>query len=322
MNEKEQKPLEHEAIIDSGFLDVGDGHSIYWVDWGNKDVKEPIFYLHGGPGGGIDQSDLEKFDPNTHRVIFHDQRGSSRSKPFCSIKNNTTQDLIGDIDKLRAHLGIDKISLFGTSWGATLALLYSIANPAAVTKMLIGAVYLARKEDEEFYIGGGVKNHFPEAWSQFKEVAPDLPDNEIRFHYKDVMFGDDAKKASEYAFNWMLYEVSTIGLTYDRKKSEQNTKRWFTESLAKLEAHYLLNNCFLEENYILNNADRLKDIEIVIIHGRQDFVCKPAAAIDLKNALVQAGGNPILHMPATGHWIRQYPLGAELLQAYTNMLWR
>lgn len=317
MNE-ELKPIVDNNIIDSGMLNVGGGHKIYWVDWGNKNVKNPIFYLHGGPGGGFNDKSFDKFNPKTQRVIFHDQRGSGRSTPFSSIRNNTTQHLVKDINKLREHLKIDKISLYGFSWGSTLALVYAINHPDAVEKMLIGGIFLSRKVDEEFYLKGKIASHFPEAWDNFKNLVPDNTNKSIGGYYKEKMFGDDEKVRKKYARAWMLYESSIVFMDYQPKRTKREVGKFSSESLAYLEAHYILNGSFIEENWILQNVHKIKNIETVIVHGRYDFVCMPSAAINLYNAMDK---KPVLHIIMSGHSTEE-TVAREVIKAYTNILWK
>ncbi len=315
--DKKQKPIEDKDIIRSGRLKVGNGHEIYWVDWGNKNVTKPIFYLHGGPGGGFDEADFTRFDPKKHRVVFHDQRGSGRSTPFASIEHNTSQDLVEDINKLRNELGFDKISLYGFSWGSTLALLYAIANPDVVEKMLIGGIFLARAVDNDFYLKGRIASHFPEVWERFVSVVPEANRNNIDDYYKKKMGSSDAKERKKFAHEWMAYESSIVKLDYQPSRVEKDLKDFASESLSYLEAHYIVgNNCFIEENYIINNANKLKGIDIVIVHGRYDFVCMPSAAYDLSKAVDHA----LLHFVAAGHSTRE-TVQREVVRAYANVLW-
>jgi proline iminopeptidase len=313
----DKKPLEHNAITSSGYLDVGDGHEIYWIDWGNLKSENIIFYLHGGPGGGISESDFDKFDPEKHRVIFHDQRGSSRSRPFASIEKNETANLVEDIEKLRNHLEINKISLCGFSWGSTVALAYAIAHPNNVEKMLIGGIFLAREKDNDFYLGGGVASHFPEVWAEFSDMVPKDANEPVALYYKRMLLGEETNERSAFANAWLKYEAKLAFLDYNPKKIERELNDFASESLAYLEAHYLLNNCFMEENYILENAHTLNDIDVVIVHGRYDFICMPSAAIELQQAI---GDSAKLHVLQAGH-VRSETVAREVVEAYTTMLW-
>lgn len=311
-------PIEDNNIIRSGRLNVGDGHELYWVDWGNRDVKNPIFYLHGGPGGGFNEKHFRQFNPLKHRVVFHDQRGSGRSTPFASTSHNTSQDLVEDITKLKDELGFNKISLYGFSWGSTLSLLYAIANPGVVEKMLIGGIYLARKVDADFYMSGGVGSHFPEAWARFNGNVPEAERANVAGYYKKMMDSKDAAERERFAAEWLHYESSLFKLDYVPNESEKELMDFTSLALSYLEAHYILNDCFIEENYILNNAYKLHNIQIVIVHGRYDLICMPSGAYDLRQAL---GDKAILHFVTSGH-ARSDMVQREVVKAYLNLLWQ
>lgn len=312
-----KQPIKDSNIIASGKLDVGNGHKIYWVDWGNKNVTKPIFYLHGGPGSGFDRKDFDKFDPKKHRVVFHDQRGSGRSTPFASIEHNSTPDLISDITKLKHKLGFDKISLYGSSWGATLALLYAIEHSEDIDKMLVGSIFLARDQDTDFFLRGRVASHFPEAWDRFAGMVPEEHRDSVSSYYKKMMFGKRASERKKFAREWMVFESSLLNLdNQPGHKAEQSLDDFAAESLAYLEAHYLLNGCFIEENYILNNARKLRNIQTVIVQGRYDFICMPSAAYDLHHALPSS----TLHIVMSGHSSGDTVM-REVAKAYTTMLW-
>jgi len=311
------KPIEDEHIIRSGRLAVGDGHELYWVDWGNKTVKNPIFFIHGGPGSGFSADDFAKFDPKTQRVVFHDQRGSGRSTPLASMTNNTTQDLVADITKLRDKLGFQKISLYGFSWGATLSLLYAIANPEVVEKMLIGGIFLARKADKEFYLNGRIATHFPEVWQRFAGNVPKNEQKDVGEYYKAKMTGKNEAQRKKFAKEWMLYESSIGKMDYQPSRVEKSLSDFASEALSYLEAHYILNDCFIEEDFILKNAHKLRDKQIVIVQGRYDFVCMPSAAYELKEAL---SDKALLHFVVSGHSSGDI-VQREVNKAYINMLW-
>lgn len=310
----ENTDIINEHIIRSGRLDAGDGHKLYWVDWGNENITVPIFYLHGGPGEGFDEEDFAKFDPARHRVVFHDQRGSSRSTPFASLENNTTQDLVTDITKLREHLEFDSVNLYGVSWGSTLALLYAIEKPEAINKMLIGSVFLGRKSDSDYYLGGQAGVHFPEAWQRFIENVPKEKRDDIGAYYYEKLRSNNESERKHFAKEWMLYESSILRLDYVPAKLESGLKDFAAESLAYLEAHYIFNACFIEDDFILKNAARIRHIPTVIVHGRYDFICSPSAAYELKQAL---GDNTILHMTAAGHSTGE-TTQREVVKAYIN----
>lgn len=299
-------------------LDVGDGHSMYWIDWGNSKVTEPIFYLHGGPGSGFNESVFQKFNPQTHRVIFHDQRGAGRSTPFGSLDNNTSQHLVRDVNTLREHLGFNKISLYGASWGSTLALLYAIEYPNSVVKMLLSGIFLGRSKDLDYLLDGSCAQHFPEAWEAFIGHFPADKLGDMRSFLKRKILDTSDPESDRFASVWSDYEHALVRLDATEPLPHAILDQ---TSLVKsrLESHYLLNDCFLPDDFILNQIAPLRSIkQIVIVQGRYDFVCSPAAARELALAL---GDNCLLHFVQAGHSTSDI-VQRETMRAYTNTLWR
>lgn len=273
-------------VIKSGYLSVGDGHKIYYEQWGNKTAK-PVFYLHGGPGGGFSDSHKYNFNPKKHHVIFFDQRGAGKSKPFASTKANTTQHLIEDIEKLRKLFKFEKISLNGRSWGSALALAYTIAYPDRVNKMLIGGVYFGTRFENDYISAGYVRYTYPEAWERFINLVP----NEFRKsgmsitqYYSDKMFDKNKKVAKKYADEWTLWEVTTLSISYDQAKVETDVFKEENLALARLETHYFLNDCFMPENHVLGNIDKIKHIPCYVVQGRFDNCTPPSTAYELSKA--------------------------------------
>lgn len=290
-------------INNSGYLKVGDGHKIYWEDWGNPNGF-PIMHLHGGPGSGFSESHKLMYDPKKHRVIFHDQRGCGKSTPFASLKNNTTQALIADIEKLREHFGIDKMHVTGGSWGSTLTLLYALAHPEHVAKMMIWSIYLLRQFENDHLYQGGAKNLLPEAWERFIGFVPQAKrkssDDVIKF-YASKINSKDKKTALKYAAEWTLWEMSTVSLSYDKLAIEREVltgDQSMSVSMAVLETHYFLNKCFVPENYILKNIQKIKHIPCFVVQGRFDLCTPPVSALDLANTY---GPNLNLQITRAGH---------------------
>ncbi len=311
-------PIDDPHINQSGKLSVGNGHEIYWVDWGNDAIRQPIFYLHGGPGSGFSERDFAKFDPAKQRVIFHDQRGAGRSTPYGTTKHNTTADLVSDIVKLKQRLGFRKISLYGRSWGSTLALMYAIESPDEIDQMLLGGIYLARQNDNDFYLKGRVATHFPEVWDRFIATVPEAHHNAIIDFYRQKLQDQDSTQRVKYAKEWQRLESSLMKLDYVPSIVEHHLADVTSSQEAIVEAHYILNNCFIEENYIIQHAEKLKTIKrIVLVHGRYDFVCIPRGAYDLKQAL---GDNTLLHFVMGGHSGNETVI-REVEQAYIHSLW-
>lgn len=304
----------------SGMLAVGGGHKIYWEDWGNP-KGFPVIHLHGGPGGGFTDTHKLIYDPAKNRVIFFDQRGSGRSKPFASVKNNTTQDLIADIEKLRKHLGIDKACVAGGSWGSTLALLYAIAHPDRVEKLMMWGIFLNRQSEVDYLYQGASKDTFPEAWERFISHVPPKGRSTsmgvIKF-YAGKMQSKDVKTAQKYAAEWCLWESTCVSISYDRTEIEKRVlgggQDDFNLAISRIEAYYFLNNCFIPENYILNNIGKIKHLPCYVVQGRFDMCTPPVAALDLAKAY---GKNLNLQIVSAGH-LRSEPEVRAVLRGFAS----
>ena len=276
-----------------GFIKVTDGYKLYFELYGNpKGI--PVLFLHGGPGGGFSDSDKQFFDKRRYNVIFFDQRGSSRSKPFGSIKNNTTQDLVKDIDRILDYLNFEKVYIFGGSWGSTLALVYAIHNPKRVRGLILRGIFLANKYSLDHYINGGIKEFYPDVWNRFVSLVKkgEKPAN----YYLKRILSKDKKTSEKFAYEWAYYEMSfyTINKIADPDKI---LKTFSYRSLAILEAHYIINKCFLPEDYIIKNINKIKNIKTSIVQGRFDFICPPIQAFRLHSKL----NNSKLNIVSAGH---------------------
>lgn len=300
-----------------GFIEA-DGHRIYWEDWGNPNAK-PIMYFHGGPGGGCDEWDKLNFDPSKHRVIFHDQRGSGRSTPFASTERNTTQDLVEDAERIRKHLGIEKMYVTGGSWGSALSLFYSITHPERVEKLIIRGVFLARQFEVDFVNDGTLRYFFPDAWERFISLVPKeyrKTGDGVMGYYAEKMRSQDAALARKYADEWTLWELTLCSINYDPAKLEKMVVGSESNvSIAKLETHYFLNKCFVPENYILDNISKIKHIPCKVIQGRFDMCTPPLSAYDLKKAY---GSNLDLIWVNAGHLSTEEKVSEALKRALSE----
>jgi proline iminopeptidase len=302
-----------------GQLNVGDGHQIYWEDWGDPSGV-PIISLHGGPGNGFNDTHKTLFDPAKHHVIFHDQRGCGKSTPFASIEHNTTQDLIHDIELLREKFGLEKVHVVGGSWGSSLALCYAIAHPEHVKSLLIWGVYLIRQFETDWVNEGYPRYNFPTEWARFIELVPEehrANGNSIMKYYAEQMRSSDPKIANRYAVEWTLWESTLVSIAYDPAETEKETREDpSTLSIALLETHYFTNNCFVPENYILDNLAAIHDIPCQVIQGRFDMCTPPIGAYDLAQAY---GDNLTLKWVNSGH-LRTDPEMFETLKTATQNL--
>ena len=300
--------------IKSGHLDVGDGHQIYFQEWGNPE-SVPIFFLHGGPGGSCEDSHKLYFDPIKHHVIFHDQRGSGQSTPFGSTEHNNTQDLVEDINKLRDHIQIKgKHSFFGGSWGSCLALVYAISYPDNVKSMVLRGIYTGTKTETDYIQQGGIGQYYPETWERYIELVPEERRNDTVNYYLEQMSSNDTAVADEHIRRWVQNEVVGASIDTDIKRiltitaPIADTER----AIALLEAHYFANNCFIEDEYILKNASKLKGINITLVQGRHDHICTPETAYALAKAI---GDNCYLHIVPGAHSGSEGTM-REVLRAY------
>jgi proline iminopeptidase len=287
----------------SGWLDVGDGHEIYWEDWGNPKAETPVVHLHGGPGGGFSDSNKALYDPAVQRVIFHDQRGAGRSRFQERLERNTTQDLVADIERLLEYLEVrGQVYVAGGSWGSTLALCYTIAYPERVKRLLLRSVFLARQFDTDWVNEGGPKFALPEEWQRLVAVVPEGKrgsGDEIMRYYAEKIRSKDAVEARRYALAWNLWEGALVSVNYDPRALEvAMTADSSMMAVALIETHYFLSGCFVPENYILDNVSKIKHIPCDVVHGRFDLCTPASAAWDLARAY---GEKLVLRWVNAGH---------------------
>ena len=265
-----------------GYLDVGDGHKLYYELSGNRRGK-PILFVHGGPGGGFTKKDKRFFNPKKFNIITFDQRGSGKSKPFASLKNNTTFKLVKDMKKLLDFLGIKKTYVFGGSWGSTLSLVYAIKYPETVLGMVIRGIFLGDKEENDYFVYGA-RGLYPEAWERMASLVTSKNRNDIIGYYLKKMMSMDREVRKKYALEWARYEFSVSSLKYSEKKVRGLLKTIRYEAFSIIELYYLKSNCFLPRNYILKNVSKFR-FPVSIVHGRYDAVCKPESAYELNKRI-------------------------------------
>jgi proline iminopeptidase len=264
---------------DSGFLDVGDGHRVYWEVCGNPAGK-PALFLHGGPGGGCTPASRRFFDPARYRIVLFDQRGCGRSQAPAGLGANTTAHLLADIERLRAHLGIVRWLLFGGSWGATLALAYAEAHPDRVSALVLRGVFTARRRELRWLYQEGASHFFPEAWHSFIAPIP-LGEREqmVEAYHRRLVCGDAAVEALA-ARAWCAWEETLSTLLPDAGAVRIDAAADL--ALARIETHYFRHGAFLEEGEIIANAHRLHGIPGVIVQGRHDTVTPATTAWELQ----------------------------------------
>ncbi|MDX1482446.1 MAG: prolyl aminopeptidase [Woeseiaceae bacterium] len=266
--------------VETGFLEVGGGHRVYYEWSGNADGK-PAVFLHGGPGGGTTATMRRFFDPGRYRIVMFDQRGCGRSTPHAGLEHNTTWDLVRDMEILREHLGIDRWQVFGGSWGSTLALAYAQAHPERVTELVLRGIFTVRSLEFDWLYRHGTNQIFPEAWEALLEPVPKHERNDILSAYHRLLHSDDEATRLAAAKAWSIFEGSTSQLVPTRDVIDAFGADHMAVSLAQIEVHYFVNNCFMEDGQLLDNMERIADIPGVIVHGRYDVLCPARNATDL-----------------------------------------
>jgi proline iminopeptidase len=271
----------------TGFLDVGDGHRVYYERVGTPGAK-PAVFLHGGPGGGLSPDYRRLFDPNLYDVVLFDQRGCGRSTPHAGLEANTTWHLVADIERLRELMGVEKWLLFGGSWGSTLALAYAETHPHRVSELIIRGVYTVTRAELQWYYQFGVSELFPEKWEKFQAPIPRSERGDMIAAYRKLLTGDDRAAQIEAAKAWTLWEGETITLLPSQALSKSYSDGHFALAFARLENHYFVHDCWMEDGQLLRNAHRLRGIPGVIVHGRYDMPCPVKYAYALHKAWADA----------------------------------
>ena len=257
-----------------GFLDVDDGHQIYWEVSGNPNGS-PIVFLHGGPGAGTQPLFRRFFDPKKWRIVLFDQRGCGQSKPSGSIFCNTTPHLIADLEKLRLHLDISAWHLFGGSWGSTLALAYGQAHPDRVLSFILRGVFLFRANEVEWFLHG-MGHFFPEAGRRFNSFLPEAERATLLASYYQRLTDPDPAIHLPAAHAWYAYEDSCARLV--ARSPAQAPSDDFALSIARLECHYMVHSGFLAPNQLLDHLPRIAHLPCAIVQGRYDIICPPSSA--------------------------------------------
>ena len=279
-------------------LAVGDGHQMYFEECGNPNGK-PAVYVHGGPGGGSNPGQRRVFDPQKYRIILFDQRGCGKSTPTASLENNTTWDLVADMEKLREHLSIERWQVCGGSWGSTLSLAYAQTHPEKVTELILRGIFTLRKTELDWYYQGGAANLFPDEWEKFVQPIPLAERDDMISAYYRQLTSENKQAQIIAARAWSIWEGSTINLLQRPQQIEHFASEAFAVAFSRIECHYFINKGFFEhDGWLIENVDKIRHIPTVIIQGRYD-VCTPmTTAWDLQKALPDAD---FYIVPDAGH---------------------
>lgn len=275
------------STFNTSMLNVSEKHAIYYEESGNPEGY-PVVFLHGGPGSGCNSSQRRFFDPGFYRIILLDQRGCGRSTPQGCIEDNDTNALVADIEQLKKHLHIKEWLVFGGSWGSTLAIAYAVAHTSSVSGLILRGIFLSRTSELNWFLGD-VKHFYPEAWQMLLAYIPDDERFDILQAYAKRVFSNDPNIAEAAAIHWNAFESSIMTLLpRESTGNSMPTPAHIELARARVQIHYILNQCFVGQRDLLSEAKALSRIPTTIIQGRYDMVCPPISAWELKQAMPHA----------------------------------
>jgi proline iminopeptidase len=290
-------------------LAVGDGHELY-VELCGSPGAQPVVVLHGGPGAGISPFMRRFFDPKRYQIVLFDQRGTGRSTPRGGLDANTTWHLVEDVERLRAHLEIDRWQVFGGSWGSTLALLYAQRHPQRVCALVLRGLFTMTRAELDWFYGGGAGRFFPEEWAAFAAAIPKPEQGDLIGAYHRRLTGPDEDEQTRVARPWVRWEAATASLRANRSGYIDGA---YARAFARIESHYFAHDGWLEEDtQILRDMPRIAAIPGVLVQGRYDMICPPATAY----CLMQAWPAGVLKLiDDSGHALSEPGIAAELIRA-------
>ena len=297
----------------SGRLRVSDIHEIYWEESGNPNGV-PVVALHGGPGGGSSPEMRRFFDPERYRVFLFDQRGCGRSTPHSELRENTTWDLVDDMEALRDHVGVNQWLVFGGSWGSTLSLAYGVTHPDRTLGLVLRGIFLVSKPEVQWFYQSGASRLFPDSYDRYIAPIPEDERDDLLMAFHRRLTGDDRQSRIEAARAWSRWEGETLSIKGPLTTSPRFNEDDFVDAFARIECHYFVNRGFFaSDNWLLEQcAKKLKDIPGVIVHGRYDVVTPLSTAWALSKAWPKAE----LHIvPDAGHSSMEPGIVDKLIQA-------
>ena len=293
-----------------------DLHTLYLEQSGNPDGM-PVIFVHGGPGGGTNADQRRFFDPEKYRIILFDQRGSGQSTPAAELKDNTTWDLVSDLEKIREHLNIKKWVVFGGSWGSTLALTYAIIHPDQVHHLILRGIFLCRPSEIKWFYQFGASEIYPDVWESYQNHIPENERHDFITAYYKRLTHENADIRLAAAKVWSKWEAATSKLFVDVKAIDDFDDPTYALQFARIECHYFINNAFFKtNNWILENIGKIRHIPTDIIQGRYDVVCPARSAWDLHQAWPEAKFQIIQD---AGHAASEPGTKAALVRAAQNV---
>ncbi len=295
-------------------VDMPGGHRVYVEQCGRVDGA-PVVVLHGGPGGGCSPGMRRFFDPRHYRAVLFDQRGCGRSSPHASVENNTTWDLVADIERIRADLGIDRWIVFGGSWGACLALVYAQAHPERVEALVLRGIFTMTRAELDWFYGGGAGRFWPEHWRAFAGMVPPEERGDLIAAYHRRLFGPDPGEQARFARAWAGWESALAVLDPGDARGYPSTS--YALAFARLENHYFTHGGFLEhDGQVLAGMSRIAGLPGHIVQGRYDMICPPHTALAVHEAWP---ASRLKMVAAAGHALSEPGITAELVAIMDGM---
>jgi len=261
-------------------ISVEGPHVLHVEECGNPEGV-PVLFVHGGPGAGCEPWHRCFFDPEAWRIILFDQRGAGQSRPHAELVGNNTQALVEDIEVIRQRLGVKQWLLFGGSWGATLSLVYAETHPEKVLGMILRGIFLCRPKEIEWFYQHGASRIYPDLWEDFASLIPENEQDDLLAAYYRRLTGEDEIQRMAAAKAWAIWEGRTANLRPKKSVVEHFSDPFTALSLARIEAHYFINNAFMKDNQILRDAHKLNAIPGTIVQGRYDMICPMESAWEL-----------------------------------------
>ena len=293
------------------YLKVSDTHTIFVEESGNPNGK-PVIFLHGGPGGGIESIYRQYFNPDLWRIIIFDQRGCGKSMPTAELEQNTTWDLVNDIENIRKYLSIENWVVFGGSWGSTLSLSYAIKYPNRCNGLILRGIFLLRESEIKWFYQEGCSYLYPDEWENYTSLIPDNEKSDyVSAYYKRLTSPDD-KTRYDAAKRWAKWEASTSKLIPNKDSLHHFDDIKIAEAFSRIECHYFINKGFFEyDGWILDHVDTLSSIPISIVQGRYDVVCPMQSAWDLHKKISHS---KLYIIPDSGHSMLELGIQKKLIE--------
>jgi proline iminopeptidase len=313
MNEDNRSRLHPEIEpYRTGRLAVSALHEVYFEECGNPAGK-PVLMVHGGPGGGSNPTMRRFHDPSLYRIILLDQRGCGRSTPHACLEENTTWDLVADMERLREHLGIARWQLCGGSWGSTLALAYAETHPGRVTELILRGIFTLRRAELLWFYQEGCSWMYPDAFADYLKPIPPEERGDMIAAYHRRLTGPDRAVQVAAARAWSIWEGSTLSLLADPERVTKFGAEDYALAFARIECHYFINKGFFErDDQLIADAGKIRHIPGVIVHGRYDVVTPLRSAWDLKQAWPEAD---LRIVPDAGHAMTEPGIAHEIIEA-------